>query len=342
MEEFQNKRLLVLGGGETGADLCLEWHGHSKFVYWSIPRGQHFFRKYSKVLNLGWFKPKALDKATTRMIYKISPYIEGKPGLGWACNMTTGGSLLAYQGHGIPEWKNSSPFMHFYINKCGHVLDLVDYKHLVPKGGIVKCNGREITFVDGTKQEFDLVIMSTGYKADYPFLPERYKYGNVKNLYKFVFDVEDPSLAFIGLARPIFGSIISVSEIQCRLAARVFSQKVPLPPLKERREITIDDDAFWSEYFKHSSQRVEGLVEIVTYTDSVAKAAGVYPDYWALFKKNPRYWYVAYFSPYNGCWYRLNEPEHLEQSIQTMERHSKGVWNAYAFYYMVWFACRMI
>jgi len=50
------------------------------------------------------------------------------------CNWTTGGSLLAYQGHGIPEWKNDAQFFHFFINKNGHVLDIVDYEHVVPKG----------------------------------------------------------------------------------------------------------------------------------------------------------------------------------------------------------------
>ena len=30
----------------------------------------------------------------------------------------------------------------------------------------------------------------------------------------------------------------------------------------------------------------------------------------------------------------------LEQSIQTMERHKKGTWNAV--YYMMWFVCRLI
>ena len=327
IEEYKGKRLLVLGGGETAADICKEWLSHSKFIYWSIPRGQHFFRKYGKVFRTPWFKAKAFDKATTRMIYLTSPYIHGKPGMGWACNWTTGGSLLAYQGHGIPEWKNDSPFIHFFINKCGNILDLIDYKHLVPKGGIVECKGKEVTFVDGTKEQFDIVIMSTGYKVEYPFLTEEYKYTDVRNLYKFIFDVKDPSLAFVGLVRPIIGSIVGIAELQSRLAARIYSKKVPLVSLEERRAVVKKDFTFWSNHFKHSSQRIQGLVEITEYTDDIAKIAGVYPDYWSLFKKNPRYWYTAYFSPYNAAWYRLNEPEHLERSIRTMERHKRGTWN---------------
>ena len=50
------------------------------------------------------------------------------------------------------------------------VLDFVNYKHLVPKGSNTACNGKEITFVNGTKEKFDLVIMSTGYKSEYPYI----------------------------------------------------------------------------------------------------------------------------------------------------------------------------
>ena len=335
IEEYRDKRLLVLGGGETGADICIQWFNHSKFIYWSIPRGQHFFRKYAKIYRAPWSTPKALDKATTRMMKVIAPYIKGKPGMGCVCIWTSNGSLLAYQGHGIPEWKNNSEFFRFFINKCASVLDLVDYKRLVPKGDITECNEKEITFIDGTKEEFDLVIMSTGYNTEYPYLSDQYANKDVRDRYKFIFDVEDPSIAFIGLVRPIIGSVVGISELQARLAARIYSKKVPLVSLKKRREVVKADFTFWSNYFKKSSQRIQGLVEVFTYTDDIAKIAGVYPDYWSLFKKNPQHWYIAFFSPYNGATYRLNEPEHQEQAIQTMRRHKEGTWNALDYFVII-------
>lgn len=322
IEEYRNKRLLLLGGGETASDISMEWFDHVKFTYWSIPRGQHFFRKYAKVVP--WGKPQALDKASSRMMKAIAPYISSKPGLSWVCKWTSNGSLLAYQGHGIAEWKNDADFFRFFINKSGKVLDLIDYERLVPKGGITSCNGKEVTFMDGTKQEFDVVIMSTGYQVEYPYLPEQYFGKNVREQYKFIFDVEDPSIAFVGLVRPVVGSIVGISELQARLAARIFSKKVPLPPLETRREVVKQDFNFWSNHFKNSSQRIEGLVEGFTYIDDIAKHAQVYPDYWSLFKRNPRHWFVAFFSPYNGATYRLNEPQQEEKAIQTMLSHKKS------------------
>ena len=321
-EDYRNKRLLVLGGGETASDICMEWFDHVKFMYWSIPRGQHFFRKYAKVVP--WGKPNALDKASSRMMKMIAPYISGKPGLSWVCKWTSNGSLLAYQGHGIAEWKNDSEFFRFFINKNGKVLDLVDYERLVPKGGITACNGKEVTFTDGTKEEFDLIIMSTGYHLEHPYLPEVYTNKDIRQRYKFIFDVEDPSIAFVGLARPVVGSIVGISELQARFAAKVFSKKVSLPSMEGRTEMVKKDFTFWSNHFKNSSQRIQGLVEAFTYIDDIAKQAGIYPDYWSLFKRNPRHWFIAFFSPYNGATYRLNEPEHEEKAIQTMKSHKKS------------------
>ena len=153
LEEFRNNRLLLLGGGETGSDICMDWYDHASVIYWSIPRGQHFFRKYSK--SVPWGNRQALDKASSRLVKVISPFHRSKPGLSWMCKWTTNGSLLAYQGHGIPEWKNNSKFFEFFINKNGRVLNFVDYRRVIPKGGIAHCKGKQVTFIDGTMQEFD-------------------------------------------------------------------------------------------------------------------------------------------------------------------------------------------
>ena len=341
-EEQKGKRLLVVGGGETGSDICIEFYNHSEFIYWSIPRGQHFFRKYTKVVP--WGEMQALDKASSRIVKMITPFTRSKPGLSWLCKWTSNGSLLAYQGHGIPEWRNEAEFFHYVINKNGKVLDFVDYKHLVPKAGVVECRGKEVLFSDGTKQEFDLVIMSTGYnsKKSVPFLSNRYSQVSIREHYKFVFDMEDPSLAFVGQVRPIVLSVVGITEIQARWVARIYSKQVPLKSFKERQAEVEKDNAHWRNYFKNSSQRIEGLVEAFTYIDDIAKLAGIYPDYWALFKRNSGQWYEAYFAPYNGATYRLNEPKYRDQAIATMQRHRKNTIKPVllllmVFFRMIWF-----
>ena len=147
LEKYRGKRVLLLGGGETASDICLEWINHAMTIYWSIPRGQHFFRKYGRLVP--FTRPIAFDTGSSRVVRAITPFSKGKPGLSWLCKWTTSGSLLAYQGHGIPEWRNSARFFHFFFNKSANVLDYVDYKRLVPKGAVIECSGKEVTFVDG-------------------------------------------------------------------------------------------------------------------------------------------------------------------------------------------------
>jgi dimethylaniline monooxygenase (N-oxide forming) len=76
----KGKRVMVVGGGETAADIVENWYdGGASQIIWSIPRGQHFFRKYAKILPNR--NPQALDKASSRVMKTIAPHNKGKPGL---------------------------------------------------------------------------------------------------------------------------------------------------------------------------------------------------------------------------------------------------------------------
>lgn len=321
--QHKDCRLLIYGGGETGSDICSEWHEHCKKIYWSIPNGQHFFRKYTRVLP--WGKPQVLDKVSSRLITTIAPYQYSKPGLAWICKWTTSGSLLAYQGHGISEWKNDADFLHYVVNKSGKVLDLVDYETLIPKASVEECNGKTITFSDNESADVDVIILSTGYSPESPrsifqsitpMVEEK-----ARNRYKFVFNHNDPTVAFVGFIRSIVGSVPGLAEMQARWTAKVFSGSVPLPPTDERLGIIEKDKAFWSEYFKQSNGHNEFTVEALLYIDSIAKEAGVYPNYYQLFKANPYHWYVSVVSPFNTSIFRLNDEQSKEKIVQRLQKH---------------------
>lgn len=244
--------------------------------------------------------------------------------MAWVCKWSTGGSLLAYQGHGIPEWKNNAEFFHFFINKNGHVLDLIDWKRLIPKGAIEKIQGKKVCFIDGTEAEVDIILQSTGYYTKFPFLPTKYTEVPLSKLYKFVFNINDPSLAFVGFVRPIIGSIPGLAELQSRWVGRVFSGKVTLVRKEELLQESLADQQFWKNYFKDSSRRLSTLVEAYTYWDDIAKKGDFYPDYMKLFWENPRGWVTAIFSPYNGCQARLNDSKHREAYLKILRKHKRG------------------
>ena len=98
-------------------------------------------------------------------------------------------------------------------------------------GVIIKANVKEFTetgavFEDGTKiDDIDCVVLATGYIFGFPFLDKsviEVKENRV-NLYKWMFppDRKKHTLAIIGCVQP-FGAIMPLSELQCRLATRVF------------------------------------------------------------------------------------------------------------------------
>lgn len=81
----------------------------------------------------------------------------------------------------------------------------------------------------------DQVVFCTGYLYTFPFLPQEHLTDGtiVKDLYKQIFNVDDPTLAFIGL--PKFISPLPLCESQSALVARVFSGRIELPDEPERR-----------------------------------------------------------------------------------------------------------
>jgi dimethylaniline monooxygenase (N-oxide forming) len=87
-------------------------------------------------------------------------------------------------------------------------------------------NGSTVVFSDGTRGDYDVIVLCTGYRVDLPFLEPAVKElfvdedSNSVRLYKNVFCPQiGPSLAFIGFLQPTSGGLLTMSEIQARAAA---------------------------------------------------------------------------------------------------------------------------
>lgn len=244
-------------------------------------------------------------------------------GLAWICRWTTNGSLTAYQGHGIAEFRNNASFFHSFINKHAHALDYIDYKKVIPKGAVENAVGNTVIFSDGTSHDVDIIIQCTGYDVTFPFLPTQYNTAKLTDLYKYVYHPNDTSLSFVGYVRPIVGSIPGISEMQARWVCRVISGRVDLAGHNERMKTIGVDHEMWGNYFKDTSQRISTLVEGYTYLDQVARLSNCYPNYLNLLKNDPKGFFIAYFAPYNGCSFLLNDEEKREQALRTLARHSQ-------------------
>ncbi|QFZ27175.1 putative thiol-specific monooxygenase [Clavispora lusitaniae] len=114
--------------------------------------------------------------------------------------------------------------------------DNVSYLQLVTKYDY-DANKSAYTIDGKTVSNIDVIVFCTGYLYTLPFLNDYLPGitdGNyVKDLYKQIFNVEDPTLSFIGL--PKFIVPMPLSESQSAIVARVYSGRIHLPTLEERK-----------------------------------------------------------------------------------------------------------
>jgi hypothetical protein len=133
-----------------------------------------------------------------------------------------------------------------------------------------------------------------------------------------------PNLAFVGSARPVFGSIPSLAELQARRAAQVFAGRDFLP--------SATNMSIWlRKYWKRHAQlypfdaRLRQLVNQFEYTGLLADALKVKPNLWKLFFSQPQKWYTIYFkSPWTPFLFRMSAIETDEEKL-AYSRHVKCI-----------------
>ena len=94
------------------------------------------------------------------------------------------------------------------------------------KADIDRISGSTIYFTDGTvEKDIDVIFTCTGYVFGFPFIEPGIidVKDNVSDLYRYMFppQLTRNTLAVIGYIQPL-GSIMPISELQARVATRVF------------------------------------------------------------------------------------------------------------------------
>jgi hypothetical protein len=130
-----------------------------------------------------------------------------------------------------------------------------------------------------------------------------------------MFPVNLANIAFVGTARPVFGSIPSLAELQARRIAQVFSGRCFLPS-------PINMSIWLNKYWKRHDEiypfdrRIQQLVNQFEYSEFLADQLKVKPRLWKLFFCQPRKWYKIYFeSPWSPFLYRMNAIETEDEKL---------------------------
>ncbi len=298
----KGERVLIVGAGESAADIVAECVAAGAEVHWSTHRGQWFADR-----NIG---PHAADHFTAIGIralfgrfvnveYLIRRFIIANfINIAWGCG-----------GHGIRRWAPAAPYLHQFLNKSRDgILDVYRGK-VTPHGQPTMIAGKAVSFDDADKPLiFDRVVLATGYRPSWPFLDDP-----PKVLYQKVFDPADLTMAFVGFARPVLGSIPSLGEMQARWVAHVYSGKVALPA-RDRRDVALFHDRADQQKRFSDSSLLGVLVDQEVYATQLASYVGAEVRWLKLLVRQPRAFWATLFSPWIAFKYRLNDPDPAQRA----------------------------
>lgn len=152
--EFDDKRVLIVGGGNSACDIACDAATRARRTVISMRRGYHFL-------------PKHVFGKPTDAFFRSGPHLSPRI----AQPMLTGllkllvGDLRRF---GLPAPDHRVLESHPIMNT--QVLHFLAHGDAVAKPDIVRLDGPRAHFRDGSSEELDLIVWATGYRPTIPFL----------------------------------------------------------------------------------------------------------------------------------------------------------------------------
>lgn len=175
-----------------------------------------------------------LGVPTARVLGRIE-----KPWMPWPLRRRLR-ELVARASHGrMEQWGFVTPKTR--THPAGHHLLIGHFiwNRIKAKPGVASVQGRQVTFTDGSTQEFDAMIAATGYEVDLPFLdsaasPVR---GAWLDLYRHVVPPGCRGLYFLGFFNVSGGGNIRMMDDQAGWVAALEAGAVVLPSPTEMARV---------------------------------------------------------------------------------------------------------
>ncbi|XP_069335356.1 flavin-containing monooxygenase 5-like [Eulemur rufifrons] len=297
-EKFRDKKIIVVGTGNSGVDLAIELSHVTSQVFLSTRHGAWI---WNRVWDDGMPMDTVLFTRFNSIINKFYPtFLMNR----WAEN-----KLNARFNHEVYGLQSQHRFVSYHATFSD---DLPN--HIISGRVLVKPNVRELTetsaiFEDDTEEDIDVIIFATGYTFFLPFLEDDSKILDSQySMFKFVFppQLEKPTLAFIGILKPV-GATIPTSELQSRWAVRVFKGVNKLPSVSGRlADIRKKRAKLEKELLNNPLDTLR--VRYVDYMDEIASEIGVKPNLLSLFLWDPKLAMEIFFGPCTPYQYRLQGP----------------------------------
>jgi cation diffusion facilitator CzcD-associated flavoprotein CzcO len=215
-KQVRDKRVLVVGCGNSAADIVSDAvHGSSQ-VFLSIRRGYWFVPKFL----MGWPTGDVVQNLELLPLPRLLKRWLFQAGL-WVLQ----GPPTRYR---LPAPEYSIDQAH--PTMTDEIPRLVAHGSLTIKPEIASLDGKEVVFKDGSREAIDLIVFATGYQPVVPFVDEGLLYGaNGKpRLYLNVFHPEHENLFAVGLVQAN-GSMWRLADYQARLIANTIVAEATAP-----------------------------------------------------------------------------------------------------------------
>ena len=189
-EQLADKRVLVIGGGNSACDVASEAARVGTSCDLSLRRGY-------------WFLPKTLfGKPTAESFLRYFPVAIQRFFIKSALRVVLG----KYEDYGLPKPDHKIFEKHPTLNS--ELLHYLKHGRIKPRPDVKKFAGKTVHFVDGTSGEFDAVVCGTGFYVSFPFLPEgvvEIKNGNLAMVYAGCVLENYKNLYITGTTQPRYG-----------------------------------------------------------------------------------------------------------------------------------------
>jgi Flavin-binding monooxygenase-like len=347
--QVAGKRVLVIGAGESGADIVAEFAEHAAETVLSLRRGvgvvarkrygypNDFFNCRLNNSAAHWIfqtrNPKDAWKLNVyrfvffplvlidKCVQKLFGLIDNLRPLGPVLRLPELGATAIRQARVGLETARLTKEL---LDASGGTLQeqfgtkTDDFVRAMAAGRcrqaapVARFEGRRVLFEDGGGYEPDLVLLCTGFDVKVPFLDEDLTRPS-RFLETFVPSI-GASLAFIGFLRPAFGAIPPLAELQARWLALLLSGKTELPPAAEMRASIDRLKGFRRHYFRAVRERLDYLVDFFSVCDELAAMIGCKPSLDAVRQESLRFRFHFFAAPFVAAQYRLIGP-HAKPSI---------------------------
>lgn len=153
--QFDGRRVLVIGAGNSGCDIAVDAIHHGRSCDLSLRRGYHFVPKYV------FGRPADTMGGAIRLPMWLKRHVDGAI-LGWFVGDP--------QKYGFPRPDHRLYESHPIVNSL--VLYHAGHGDLTVRPDVARFKGNTVHFTDGASAEYDMVLAATGYKLDYPFIDD--------------------------------------------------------------------------------------------------------------------------------------------------------------------------